>query len=63
MFQMAKYKFRYTRRSDFSGARQYTWYVECLKNCCNAADRTFYDAIKITKFINPSIPNHIVIIS
>jgi hypothetical protein len=25
------------------------WYVECLKNCCNAADRTFYDAIKVHK--------------
>ncbi len=22
------------------------WYVECLKNCCNAVDRTFYNAIK-----------------
>ncbi len=21
------------------------WYVECLKNCCDAVDRTYYDAI------------------
>ena len=21
------------------------WYAECLKNCYNAVDRTFYDAI------------------
>jgi hypothetical protein len=47
LFQMAKQKFRYTRRSDFSGARLYIWYVEYLKNCYNAVDRTFYDAIRI----------------
>jgi len=23
------------------------WYAECLKNCYNTVDRTFYDAIKI----------------
>ena len=23
------------------------WYAECLKNCYNAVDRAFYDAIKI----------------
>jgi hypothetical protein len=27
---MAKQKFRYTRRSDFLGARLYIWYAECL---------------------------------
>ena len=34
------------RRSDFSGARPYMWYAECLKNCYNAVDRTFCEAIK-----------------
>jgi hypothetical protein len=39
---MAKQKFRYTRRSDFLGARLYIWYAEYLKNCYNAVDRNFY---------------------
>ncbi len=25
--------------------KAYIWYVECLKNCCDAVDRTYYDAI------------------
>ena len=44
---MAKEKVRYIRRSDFLGARPYIWYAEYLKNCYNAVDRTFYDAIKL----------------
>jgi hypothetical protein len=44
---MAKQKFRYTRRSDLSGTRPYKWYAECLKNCFNAVDRTFCNAIKL----------------
>jgi hypothetical protein len=47
--EMAKQKGSYTRRSNFSGARPNTWYVECVKNCYNAADETFYDAIKFLK--------------
>jgi len=43
---LAKQKFRPTRRSGFSGAKAYLWYVEILKNYCNAGGRTFCDAIK-----------------
>ena len=43
---MAKLKVSYTRRSGFSGTRQYMQYAECLKNRCNAVDGTFYEAIK-----------------
>ena len=50
---MAKQKVRYTRRSNFSGARPYIWYAECLKNYYNAVDRTFCDAILFVFHNNP----------
>jgi hypothetical protein len=43
---MAKIKVPYTRRSSFSDKKLYIYYLEWLKNCCNAVDGTFYDAIK-----------------
>jgi putative protease len=45
--EMAKQKFRATRRSGFSGVKAYIGYVEVLKKRCNAVGRTFCDAIKI----------------
>ncbi len=45
--QRAKIKVPYTRRSDFSDKKSYMQYFEWLKNCYNAVDGTFYDAIKI----------------
>ena len=44
--QMAKQKFRSTRRSGFSRVKAYIWYVKVLKNRCNTVGRTFCDAIK-----------------
>ncbi|OEU74832.1 MAG: hypothetical protein BA864_10400 [Desulfuromonadales bacterium C00003093] len=43
--EMAKQKFRPTRRSGFSGVKAYIWYVEVLKKRCNAIGRTFCNAI------------------
>ena len=47
---MAKLKVPYTRRSGFSDSKLYMSYLECLKNCYNEVDGTFYDAIL---FIQP----------
>ena len=44
---MAKVKVPYTRRSDFSDNKSYKSYLEWLKNCYNAVDGTFNDAIFI----------------
>jgi hypothetical protein len=46
-FQMAKVKVPYTRRRNFSGKKSYKSYLEWLKNCCNAVNGTFYDAISL----------------
>jgi hypothetical protein len=43
--RMAKQKFRPARRGGFSGVKAYIRYVEVLKKRCNAAGRTFCDAI------------------
>ena len=43
--QMAKQKFRTTRRSVFSRVKAYILYVEISKKCCNAGERTYCDAI------------------
>ena len=43
--QMAKQKFRTTRRSVFSRVKAYILYVEVSKKCCNAGERTYCDAI------------------
>ena len=43
--EMAKQKFRPTRRGGFSRTKAYMWYVEILKKRCNTVGRTFCDAI------------------
>jgi len=45
LFQMAKLKVQYSRRSIFFGAKEYIEYFEQQKKCYNAGDWTFYDAI------------------
>jgi len=42
---MANLKVPYTRRSNFSYTKAYKSYAWRMKNCCNAVDGTFYDAI------------------
>jgi hypothetical protein len=46
--KMAMLKDPYTRRSCFSGSKEYKSYIECLKNCYNAVDGTFNDAINMS---------------
>ncbi len=57
--QMAKIKVQYSRRSDFSDKKSYKSYLEWLKNCYNAVDGTFYDAINIItsqNFVHTVLP-------
>jgi hypothetical protein len=53
---MAKSKVPYRRRSGFSDSKSYKSYLECLKNCYNAVDGTFDDAIK-----NRKVPDSILL--
>ncbi len=48
---MAKLNVPYTRRSNFSYAKAYKSYARRMKNCCNAVDGTFYNAINVDSLV------------